>query len=137
MEALFPRERQFARLRPTLGQGFDFGQIVDVLPNNRLRVHWVMNHRRKKVVDAGDVIPCGENGERHLLLKVEEQLWSLQRGTGGKAMRKARKLVALAVDFTLEQWLDLRRDGINVQPDDFYNNLGIAVNLLGDEARLV
>ena len=137
MEALFPRERQFARLRPTLEEGFDFGQILDVLPNNRLRVHWVMNHRRKKVVDAGDVIPCGENGEQHLLLKLEEQLWSLRCGAGDKAMRKARKLVALAVDFTLEHWLDLRRDGINVQPDDFYNELDITVIFLGNQTPLV
>lgn len=117
------QERQYVRVRPSLGEGFDFGRIVDLLPGQRLRVRWVLNPRRGAIVDAQDVISVGMLGEAALLADLEGQIASLVR-------RKPQGwgVTLSALGDALEYWLDLRRDGCNAQPRDFNDLLDRALD---------
>ena len=109
------QERQYVRVRPSLGEGFDFGQIVDLLPGERLRMRWVLNPRRGAIVDARDVISVGALGEGAMLERIDE--WLRQHSRKSTPSLKPGHEVALAT--ALEYWLDLRRDGCNAQIGDF------------------
>lgn len=108
------QERQFVRVRPSLGGGFDFGPVVDTLPGNRLRIRWVLDLRRGAIVDEQDVIPCGDLGEEILLRDIDNQIRTMAR-----LYPREWGATLNALGISVEYWLDLRRDGCNAQIEDF------------------
>ena len=123
-------ERQYVRVRPTLPDAFDFGPVVDLLPGNRLRVRWVINQRRCAIVDAQDVIGCGQLGEDFLLRHVDEQIKASARQPS-----RDWNLSKVAIGDAVEYWLNLRRDGCNVQVEDFNGFVTSALQRVMQEAK--
>lgn len=150
------REREWVRLRPSLSIGFDYGQICDVLSDDRLNVQWKVNPYRDLNIHAGDVIRCGQMGEGPVLDQVGTLLHTLRAkrmkpnippiGTVEdriEARRRFRSEVdreTLAIKFGLEYWLDLRRDGCDAQVEDLAETIAKVQRLLDgysdDRARV-
>lgn len=149
-------EREWVRLRPSLSIGFDYGQICDVLSDDRLNVQWKVNPHRDLNIHAGDVIRCGQMGEGPVLDQVGTLLHTLRakrskpyiptKGTVEDRIEARRRLRSevdretLAIEFGLEYWLDLRRDGCDAQIEDLAETIAKVQRLLDgysdDRARV-
>ena len=144
-------EGEWVRLRPSLMKGFDFGQINDVLRDERVGVIWSINKNRERVIFAEDVIRCSEHGEGFILYQVAQMIWNLKRKkvnirTSGlmtvrerleyrkEKISEIRRRI-LAIEFALEYWLDLRRDGLNVQAEDLVETIAKVERLLDGYAE--
>jgi hypothetical protein len=126
-------ERDWVRIRPSLSIGFDFGQINDILSGDRLGVSWSVNPHRNRIIRSQDVIRCAEMGEGQILRQITKLLVELNRATEKppvqlvtpraryefkKQCRAKADRKKLAIEFGLEYWLDLRRDGCDAKIED-------------------
>lgn len=141
-------ERDWVRIRPSLSAGFDFGQINDILSDDRLGVSWSIKPNRDRIINAEDVIRCAELGEGQILAQLTDLLSDLRfketrpplelvtprkRYEFKKAARDAARRRAIAIELGLEYWLDLRRDGCDAQVDDLAEMIINAERLIEQE----
>lgn len=93
---------------------------------------WVIRPKRLQLIDAEEIIICGNHGEDFLLADLEKQI--NQRIRSPRNPQHALYLDAISV--ALEHWLDLRRDECDAQPDDLQRHIATAFKLTIQNASL-
>lgn len=107
-------ERQIVRIRPTLVQRFAVGRIIDLLPQERLRVLWIVPPKG-----------CDHNMSIHAatdLLQIPEDQAQVVRELSNQH-KTSTGLYKAAIEAALEYWLDLRRDGIESSVRELGENI--------------